>query len=97
MCSEECDVLRSDKLKAAILDYFDRQPNLKNGQITMISFARETEAKPMIDQEVGGKKFYAQIFGGEGGWSCNVSRSFLFETCECKRKCKGSKHHKMLW
>ena len=55
MCSEDVETTRSDKLKVAILDYFDRQPALKDGQITMLSFARETDladTERIIDQKV---------------------------------------------
>ena len=41
MCADHVDHDRSDKLKAALRQYFDEQPEIKDGQVTLLSFARE--------------------------------------------------------
>ena len=45
MCADRLDVDRSDKLKVALREYFDEQPEIRDGQVTMLSFAREYGAQ----------------------------------------------------
>jgi len=48
MCADHVDHGRSDKLKAALRQYFDEQPEIKDGQVTMLSFAREYGSQDQV-------------------------------------------------
>ncbi|KAK2151872.1 hypothetical protein LSH36_348g02019 [Paralvinella palmiformis] len=48
MCADHVDHGRSDKLKTALRQYFDEQPEIKDGQVTMLSFAREYGSQDQV-------------------------------------------------
>jgi hypothetical protein len=41
-CAEKADDVRSNKLKERITEYFEREPTLEQGQVTMLFFASES-------------------------------------------------------
>ncbi|ELU14701.1 hypothetical protein CAPTEDRAFT_176954 [Capitella teleta] len=53
-CAEKADEVRSAKLKENISEYFERPPDLAGGQVTMLSFATETNEGgiSMLDSNV---------------------------------------------
>ena len=54
LCCDEVDSRRSIKLKSQLEEYFEAQPQVKDGQVTMVSFSREldTDAISWIDKLV---------------------------------------------
>ena len=45
MCADEFDKRRSDKLKAHMQEYFEKQPMLEEGKVSMLSFSREMDVE----------------------------------------------------
>ena len=55
MCMDHIDDDRSEKLKSSLREYFEQQPQLDNGRVSMLSFAREwgNHSNPSVLEEVG--------------------------------------------
>lgn len=65
MCADKADEVRSEKLKSSISDYFERQLDLDDGHVTMLSFASEStrdENLAFLDSKVTSQECSSPVF-----------------------------------